>query len=70
MCGINVDKATALHAEHDDQAFYFYSDQCRQKLLSMPVTAKSEAKSQGTSIYTCPMHPEIEQEHFSDCPKQ
>lgn len=33
--------------------------------------AKEEAKapSGGKTVYTCPMHPEIEQDHSGDCPK-
>ena len=28
-----------------------------------------EAKPSGAAIYTCPMHPEIEQDHPGSCPK-
>ena len=69
ICGMTVDKETALSAERDGESFYFCSDHCRQKFLSTPVTAKPEEKPQGNAVYTCPMHPEIEQDHPGDCPK-
>ena len=45
ICGMTVDEATALHAERDGKTFYFCSDHCRQKFLSMPAGAKPEGKS-------------------------
>ena len=45
ICGMNVDEATALHAERDGKTFYFCSDHCRQKFLSAPAGAKPEGKS-------------------------
>ncbi|WP_435548842.1 heavy metal translocating P-type ATPase [Desulfobacterium sp. N47] len=77
ICGMTVDEASALHIERDGKTFYFCSDSCRQKFLSTPATAKPEAKPEskpeakppGKSIHTCPMHPEIEQDHPGECPK-
>jgi len=45
ICGMTVDEATALHAERDGKTFYFCSDQCRQKFLSMPARANPQDKS-------------------------
>ena len=45
ICGMTVDKATALHAERDGKTFYFCSDQCRQKFQSTPASVKIEGKS-------------------------
>lgn len=36
VCGMTVDKATAVHAERDGETFYFCCDNCRQKFLSAP----------------------------------
>jgi len=47
VCGMSVDKATALHAERDGKTFYFCSDHCRQNFLSTPAGAKPEDKSGG-----------------------
>ena len=69
VCGMTVDEATALHAERGGQTFYFYSDHCRKKFLSTPTTAKHEEKRPSEVIYTCPMHPEVQQDHPGNCPK-
>jgi Cu+-exporting ATPase len=45
ICGMIVDKATALHAERDGKTFYFCSDHCRQKFLSTPAGGKPKDKS-------------------------
>ena len=47
ICGMNVDKATALHTERDGTTFYFCSDHCQKKFLAMPAGAKPEGKSGG-----------------------
>jgi len=69
VCGMTVDEASALRAERDGQTFHFCSDHCRQKFLSTPAPAKHEEKPEGKAIYTCPMHPEVQQDHRGDCPK-
>ena len=69
ICGMTVDKTSALRAERDGQTFYFCSDRCRQKFLSTPDASRQEDKPQSKAIYTCPMHPEIQQDHPGDCPK-
>ena len=69
ICGMTVDKATALHAERDGETFYFCCDHCRQKFLAAPAPAEREEKPQGEVVYTCPMHPEVRQDHPGDCPK-
>ena len=58
-----------LRAEREEQSFYFCSDHCRQTFLSRPAPAKHQEKPRGKAIYTCPMHPEIEQDHPGPCPK-
>jgi len=45
ICGMTVDKATAIHTERDGKTFYFCSDHCRQKFLSTPAGATPEEKS-------------------------
>jgi Cu+-exporting ATPase len=74
ICGMTVDEATALQAERDGQTFYFCSEHCRKAFLSPPDSRKhkeeaTEKKPHGETIYTCPMHPEIEQDHPGSCPK-
>ncbi len=69
ICGMTVDEASGLRATRDGQTFYFCSDHCRQKFLSMPAALKHEEQPHGNAIYTCPMHPEVRQDHPGDCPK-
>ena len=69
ICGMTVVEATALRAERDGKTLYFCGDHCRQKFLTTAATAKHEEKPRGQSIYTCPMHPEVQQDHPGDCPK-
>ena len=45
ICGMIVDKATALHAERDGETFYFCSDHCRQKFLAAPDAAQPADKA-------------------------
>ena len=47
ICGMTVDEATTLHAEREGKTFYFCSDHCRKKFLSMPAGAKPEDTSGG-----------------------
>jgi Cu+-exporting ATPase len=69
ICGMTVGEATALHAERDGEMFYFCSGHCQKKFLSTPATKKlEEKKPQGKTIYTCPMHPEVQQDHPGNCP--
>lgn len=45
ICGMTVDQATAIHAERDGETFYFCSEHCRQKFVSMPVGSKPDDMS-------------------------
>jgi P-type Cu+ transporter len=80
VCGMSVDPATAKHsADHEGKSFHFCSAGCRQKFVHDPGKYlnpdKGADKGQSTSeqspdaIYTCPMHPEIQQEGPGSCPK-
>lgn len=71
---MTVDPATAFHAERDGETFYFCSEHCRKEFLSPPESSKHKEKKiekqpQGETIYTCPMHPEVQQDHPGSCPK-
>ncbi|WP_172330046.1 heavy metal translocating P-type ATPase [Mangrovicoccus sp. HB161399] len=74
VCGMEVDRSTAQHMlKHDGQRHYFCSEKCRSKFEADPVAYADgrpapEPMPAGT-IYTCPMHPEIRQDHPGDCPK-
>ena len=73
VCGMKVDRATARHmAKHEGRRFYFCSGRCKEKFEADPGSYLAgrpapEPMPAGT-IYTCPMHPEIEQVGPGDCP--
>jgi Cu+-exporting ATPase len=47
VCGMTVDKATAIHADRDGKTFYFCGETCRQKFLATPAGAAPKGKSGG-----------------------
>ena len=48
VCGKSVDKATALHDEHDREMFYFCSYFCRHEFLASCLGAGFAEKSENT----------------------
>lgn len=74
VCGMTVSAASRHHHEHDGQTHYFCSAGCKAKFAADPERylgeddAEPEDVPEGT-IYTCPMHPEIEQVGPGSCPK-
>ena len=47
VCGMSLDEASALHTERDGKTFYFCSDHCRQKFLSVRAGTETGEKSHG-----------------------
>ena len=45
ICGMSIDESTALHSEREGKTFYFCSDTCRQKFLSLPAGVAMEKDS-------------------------
>ena len=74
VCGMTVDRGTAKHVHrHDNKQHYFCSAKCETKFKDNPENylgdrPEPEPMPEGT-IYTCPMHPEIEQVGPGTCPK-
>ncbi|KRS13435.1 ATPase P [Roseovarius indicus] len=70
---MKVDHATAKHrSTHAGEEFLFCSSRCKGKFDAEPETYLGAGKApepmpEGT-IFTCPMHPEIEQVGPGDCP--
>ncbi|WP_108471388.1 heavy metal translocating P-type ATPase [Rhodanobacter thiooxydans] len=67
VCGMTVDPQTAkYHADHDGQTYHFCSARCHEKFTADPSAylkdrpAAPPPAPPGT-IYTCPMHPQIQQ---------
>jgi Cu+-exporting ATPase len=74
VCGMTVDPATARNTVHDGETFHFCSEGCRQKFRADPakyLAAKkpaAPAPQGGDVLYTCPMHPEVQQRGPGSCP--
>jgi P-type Cu+ transporter len=80
ICGMTVDERTAISAQRDGETFYFCCEHCRKKFLApgaaklpdgstlVALTPPASGPTAGT-IYMCPMHPEVEQDHPGTCPK-
>ena len=75
VCGMTVDPATARSHVHEGHRYHFCSAGCQTKFAAAPGTylqpqaAAVEAPQAAGAIYTCPMHPEIRQDHPGSCPK-
>ncbi len=75
VCGMTVDvKAGKPTLDHGGAEFHFCSQGCHDKFLADPEfylsgahKRRAKAAPVGTT-YTCPMHPEIVQDHPGDCP--
>ena len=72
VCGMTVDPATtAHHAELDGQVWHFCSAGCRTKFVADParyLEPQPAAEVPEGATWTCPMHPEIRQDHPGPCP--
>ena len=77
VCGMVV-KADSSHVyRYVDHDYRFCSTKCRDKFVADPakyvtdaIPAAPQAHPVPTgTIYTCPMHPEIRQDHPGSCPK-
>jgi Cu+-exporting ATPase len=85
ICGMTVDEKTAHTAVRDGVTSYFCSEGCLRTFMgdaSLPLAPSSPSPCCGShrpaaiaatgradAIYTCPMHPEIEQVGPGSCPK-
>jgi len=72
VCGMTVSEKSSHFSDTDTQKFYFCSARCKTKFDADPAKYLSPAQEQSApagTMYTCPMHPEIEQDHPGDCPK-
>jgi len=74
VCGMTVDPAHARHqAEHHGETFYFCAQRCKEKFLAEPARylqpSAEPAPVIDGAVYTCPMHPEVQQIGPGHCPK-
>ncbi|CAN5467423.1 heavy metal translocating P-type ATPase [soil metagenome] len=80
VCGMTVNPVDASSTVRDGQTYFFCSDHCRQKFLvaqpgpAQPIHlhaghgATAEAVPITPVVYTCPMHPQVEQVGPGACP--
>jgi Cu+-exporting ATPase len=73
VCGMTVDPRTAKHrTEHAGMTYYFCASGCREKFMAEPARYLSARVAEPVvpgAIYTCPMHPEVQQVGPGHCPK-
>jgi P-type Cu+ transporter len=80
VCGMTVTPQSPHMLEHEERPVYFCSAGCKAKFAVDPgkymqpsdaeaaTPVADEPAALGT-IYTCPMHPEVRQDHPGACPK-
>ena len=78
VCGMAVDDKSPHWSEFKGRKTYFCGERCKTKFDGDPARyqaaiANAEVITATTApdgtIYTCPMHPEIRQDHPGSCPK-
>lgn len=81
VCGMTVTAQSPQVLQHQGKPVYFCSARCKTKFAANPAqyltavasTVTPAAPSVGPvvagAIYTCPMHPEVRQDHPGACPK-
>ncbi len=81
---VRADRAAAT-VEHQGQKYYFCARQCAEKfqydperylkppgppnLVELGTRRAASSPTSAKSLYTCPMHPEVVQDHPGACPK-
>ena len=80
VCGMDVDRETALTLDHDGTAYHFCSQRCRDRFQQDPsayvqavgapsgIPAATSPVQGEVAEWTCPMHPEIRRPGPGSCP--
>lgn len=75
VCGMTVTEQSDHKLTHEGRPYYFCSAKCQGKFAAnplqylVPAAPADTAPAAAGTIYTCPMHPEIRQDHPGNCPK-
>jgi len=81
VCGMDTRVDSKFHSNHEKQDYYFCSEHCQHKFQHDPEQylhketpdsnpeADTETSTDTSATYTCPMHPEVEQQGPGICPK-
>jgi Cu+-exporting ATPase len=75
VCGMTVDPQTSKHRfDFQGKTFHFCSARCRERFVAEPekhihpVEPSPAPEATAGAVWTCPMHPEIRQDHPGNCP--
>ena len=75
VCGMTVDSRASKHLfEYRGQTFHFCSARCRERFAAEPekylarIEPTAAPAAPPGAVWTCPMHPEIRQDHAGSCP--
>ena len=75
VCGMTVTNQSKYSFSLRDIIYYFCSNGCKDKFVSSPekyldasLKDSSVSVPKAGTIYTCPMHPQIRQDHPGNCP--
>ncbi|TNE88856.1 MAG: heavy metal translocating P-type ATPase, partial [Deltaproteobacteria bacterium] len=72
VCGMTPKPDTPHRHEHEGHEYVFCSGHCKHKFVEDPAKylspSESEPEPPAGTVYTCPMHPEIEQIGPGSCP--
>jgi len=73
VCGMTVTEKSAHAHIHLGNSYYFCSSGCKTKFAANPQKylappEPSPSPPVAGAIYTCPMHPEVRQDHPGSCP--
>ncbi len=78
VCGMTVNAESPHMLQQDGVRFYFCSSGCKAKFAANPAMYLASSSSPAAptvepiitgAVYTCPMHPEVRQDHPGACPK-
>nr|WP_232460012.1 heavy metal translocating P-type ATPase [Curvibacter sp. AEP1-3] len=76
VCGMTVTTQSPHHAEHMGRTFFFCGPKCKAKFDANPMQYMGQSTDKTAeqpvvagTVYTCPMHSEIRQDHPGNCPK-
>lgn len=76
VCGMTVTKQSEHQSDHMGSTYFFCGTKCKTKFDADPMNYMGEridrsppSPAAAGAIYTCPMHPEVRQDHPGNCPK-
>ncbi|MDA3797937.1 MAG: heavy metal translocating P-type ATPase [Kiritimatiellae bacterium] len=75
VCDMSVSSDSQYAYDYEDKHYFFCSEHCLNKFKEAPEQYLNKEKSPPSktdnkaNTYTCPMHPEVIQDHPGNCPK-